>query len=84
MVNPGAGWGGFSPTNEGGIANIDSQGNISWSSTAESNSGHAHFGSIPDALNALANTLGFGRGNTPNTPTVTPTPNQEVEEGNND
>lgn len=79
----GAGWGGFSFTNEGGIATINSQGQISWSSTGQPNSGQAHFSSGEDALAAIANLFsGRNTTTTPNTPT--PTPTQEVEEGNND
>jgi hypothetical protein len=80
----GAGWGGLSPTNEGGIATINSQGEISWSSTGQLNEGHAQFASGKDALDALGNlastigaTLGIGRGPNTTTPNNAPTPTQD-------
>ena len=70
----GAGWGGVSFTNEGGIATINSQGVISWSSTGQPNSGRSHFASGKDALDALATALNSLLGKTDNAPPQAPPP----------
>jgi hypothetical protein len=78
-LNPGAGWGGFSPTNEGGIATIDSSGKITWSGWGGSlaNGGQAAFGNgqaaLAAALAALASLFGLGREDNA-TPPAPPTP----------
>jgi hypothetical protein len=79
--NPGAGWGGVSFTNEGGIATINSQGRISWSGLDPNGAGaiagaQSHFSSGAAALAALAGLLGtiFGTGRTDAPPGAPPAP----------
>jgi len=67
-LNPGAGWSGFSPTNEGGIATIDSAGKISWSGFAGLGQiGQAQFASGKDAIAAI-----LGREDSSSTPPGAP------------
>jgi hypothetical protein len=72
----GAGWGGYSFTNEGGIATIDSSGRISWSGFGGlGQTGQSQFTSGKDALNALANFFGLGREDSaPPSPPSPPSP----------
>ena len=65
----GAGHGGLSFTNEGGIATIDSAGKISWSGWGgiAIEGAHSQFGSGKEALAAI-----FGREDNANAPTTTP------------
>lgn len=74
----GAGWGGASFTNEGGIATIDSGGRISWSGFGGlGQTGQSQFASGKDALDAIASLFGRGRDdNAPNN-TAPPSPPSE-------
>jgi len=72
----GAGWGGVSFTNEGGIATIDSAGKISWSGFGLGNieGAQAQFASGKDALAALAALFGIRDNDAPGTPGLTGAP----------
>ena len=85
-LNPGAGWGGFSFTNEGGIAQIDSTGKITWSGWGGTlSNGGQTFGSGQAAIAALTSLLSslFGTGRTDNGPAAPPATPPEIgpEEG---
>ena len=78
--NAGAGWGGSSFTNEGGIATINNEGVISWSGlggrAGQSIAGaQSHFASGKDALDALANLFSGRTDNAP--PATTPPDNPQ-------
>ena len=53
VSNPGAGWGGSSPTNEGGFATIDSSGNITNTVTGESIGQSTFSGSGPSNSSSM-------------------------------
>jgi len=84
--NPGAGWGGFSPTNEGGRATINSDGKISWAGMNHGPIGitgaQSQFSNNASLAQALASLLGSifgGRTDTgppapPSAPPETPDP----------